>query len=298
MHVLHLDSGREMRGGQYQVLALLEGLRAAGHESVLLAREDAPLAARARERGFVVEPLSFRRFASRVHWKDLVHAHDAHTHTLAALAGARPLVVARRVDFPVRDSLLSRWKYARADFYIAVSQCVNRTLLAAGVEPSRIAVVYDGVEPRPMEVAGARVASLYSDDPGKGMALVRAAAERARIDVEFARDLDLALSGARLFVYVTSREGLGSAVLAAMAAGVPVVASRVGGLPEIVLDNETGLLAENDPESIGGAMRRLLDDPALAARLASQARERVEKEFTVDRMVCDTLRVYQRLLAC
>jgi len=298
MHVLHLDSGREMRGGQYQVLALLEGLRAAGHESVLLAREDAPLAARARERGFVVEPLSFRRFASRVHWKDLVHAHDAHTHTLAALAGARPLVVARRVDFPVRDSLLSRWKYARADFYIAVSQCVNRTLLAAGVEPSRIAVVYDGVDLRPMQAAGARVASLYSDDPGKGMALVRAAAERARIDVEFARDLDLALSGARLFVYVTSREGLGSAVLAAMAAGVPVVASRVGGLPEIVLDNETGLLAENDPESIGGAMRRLLDDPALAARLASQARERVEKEFTVDRMVCDTLRVYQRLLAC
>ncbi len=125
-----------------------------------------------------------------------------------------------------------------------------------------------------------------------------AAAERAGIDVYFAPDLDSALAQARLFVYISSREGLGSAVLVAMAAGVPVVASRVGGLPEIVVDHETGLLTDNASEPIARAMRRLLEDPELAARLAAQARARVEERFTVNQMVCDTLRVYRRLLEC
>jgi hypothetical protein len=298
MRVLHLDSGRQMRGGQYQVLALLGGLRDAGHECVLLARQGAPLAALARQGGFAVEPLTFRRVAVRSRAVDLVHAHDAHTHTLAALACARPLVVARRVAFPVGASLLSRWKYARADAYLAVSECVKHTLVDAGVEAARIGVVYDGVALRPLTLGGTRVVSLYSDDPGKGMTLVRAAAERAGIEVYFAPDLDSALAQARLFVYISSREGLGSAVLAAMAAGVPVVASRVGGLPEIVVDNETGLLTGNAAEPIARAMRRLLDDPELAARLAAQARARVQERFTVNRMVCDTLRLYQRLLPC
>jgi glycosyltransferase involved in cell wall biosynthesis len=298
MRILHLDSGRQMRGGQYQVLALLDGLRAAGHECLLLAREGAPLAQAERTRGFAVEPLGLWRIARRSRAVDLVHAHDAHAHTLAALACTRPLVVARRVAFPMRDSVISIWKYARAGYYIAVSECVKNTLVDAGVDAARIDVVYDGVEPRPATVAGSRVVSLYSDDPGKGMALVRAAAERAEVEVDFARDLNSALQRARLFIYITSSEGLGSAVLAAMAAGVPVVASRVGGLPEIVVDNETGVLTGNAPDQIARAMRRLLDDPALAARCAAQARARVEKEFTVDRMVCDTLRVYQRLLAC
>jgi len=298
MRILHLDSGREMRGGQYQVLALMEGLRAAGHDCLLLARAASPLKAIVRERGFEVEPLGMMRIATRARAADLVHAHDAHSHTLAALAGARPLVVARRVAFPVRATLLSRWKYARADCYVAVSECVRQILLAARVDPARITVIPDGVELRPLVSGGTRVTALLSDDPGKGTALVRAAAAQAGIVVDFARDLNSALDGARLFVYITSSEGLGSGVLAAMAAGVPVVASRVGGLTELVTDGETGVLTENGPVAIAQAMRRVLDDPALAAKMAAAARARVEREFTVEKMVCDTLRLYQRLLAC
>jgi glycosyltransferase involved in cell wall biosynthesis len=298
MRILHLDSGRQMRGGQYQALALMEGLRASGHECLLLGREGAPLAAMARGRGLAMEPISAGRIAVRSRAVDLIHAHDAHTHTLAVMALARPLVVARRVAFPVHASFLSRWKYSRADSYIAVSRCVKQALIDAGVDAGRIEVIYDGVEPRPLVVAGTRVTSLYSDDPGKGMALVRAAAARAGIEVSFANDLNSALTDARLFAYITSSEGLGSGVLAAMAAGVPVVASHVGGLPEIVIDGETGVLTDNAPVSIALAMRRVLDDSAFAARIAAAARARVEKEFTVDKMVCDTLRLYQRLLAC
>ena len=61
MRILHLDAGREMRGGQWQVLRLIEGLAAAGVESTLLAREDAPLYAAARKLGWRVQPLGITR---------------------------------------------------------------------------------------------------------------------------------------------------------------------------------------------------------------------------------------------
>ena len=109
-----------MRGGQWQVLRLTEGLRAAGHQSVLLARAGSPLYEEMRRRGFEVHQW---KFFTAVKWSrkaDIVHAHDARSHSLAAMVGARRLVVSRRVAFPVRRGVVSRWKYARATHYIAV----------------------------------------------------------------------------------------------------------------------------------------------------------------------------------
>ena len=105
MRILHLDAGREMRGGQWQVLRLIEGLAGAGVESTLLARAGAPLAVAARERGWRVEPLGLARAALLARRHDLVHAHDARTHTLGVIARGAPLVVARRVAFPVGSAL-------------------------------------------------------------------------------------------------------------------------------------------------------------------------------------------------
>jgi glycosyltransferase involved in cell wall biosynthesis len=72
----------------------------------------------------------------------------------------------------------------------------------------------------------------------------------------------------------------------------------VGGLPEIIEDGKTGLLAENTPEAIASAMRRLLGDGTLRATLATRARETVRKRFSVSAMVRDTLNVYERMLSC
>ncbi len=68
-----------------------------------------------------------------------------------------------------------------------------------------------------------------------------------------------------MFLYITHKEGLGSAALLAMASGVPVVASRVGGLPEIVDDGGTGFFVENHPEAIAARMRLLAEDGGRAA---------------------------------
>ena len=77
--ILHLDSGREMRGGQWQALRLIEGLRRQGADCTLLAPSGAPLFRKAREIALDVRPLGLWAIARLSRHADLVHAHDART---------------------------------------------------------------------------------------------------------------------------------------------------------------------------------------------------------------------------
>jgi len=83
-----------------------------------------------------------------------------------------------------------------------------------------------------------------------------------------------------------------------MAAGVPVIASNVGGIPEIVRHGENGWLAENQPEPIAVAIRGLLSDRALARSLAARARQTVAEKFTLDQMIHSTIELYRQVLSC
>ena len=101
-----------------------------------------------------------------------------------------------------------------------------------------------------------------------------------------------------LFVMSSVTEGLGSAMLDAMACGTPVVATRAGGIPEAIEDGVHGLLVPpHDDEALAQAIVRLLKDEPLRRQLAAAAEERVRREFSVERMVAKTLEVYQRRLA-
>ena len=298
MFILHIDTGKAMRGGQWQAFHLMRGLAAAGHKVRLLAPAASLLLLAAEVEQLDARPLHLTALPAAIAGVDLIHAHDARAHTLAAFQ-SNPVVVSRRVAFPVRRSVSSRWKYGRATHYIAVSQFVKRTLVEAGVAPEKISVVYDGVpldfpldsEVRPLVVA------LDSDDPGKGKKIVEQAAKLADVAVHFSSNLTRDLPLAALFVYITNLEGLGSAALLAMAAGAPVLASGVGGLPEIVEDGVTGLLTSNDPIEVAKNMQRLLGDRSLASRLAVCARKKVEAQFSIEHMVNETLRVYEMILA-
>src|SRR5690606_13164565 len=89
----------------------------------------------------------------------------------------------------------------------------------------------------------------------------------------FRSDVPSLLKALDVFVMPSHMEGLGTSVLDAMAAGVPVVGTRAGGMPESIEDGVTGLLCDvRDPAGIAAAVLRLLDDPALGARLAEAAR--------------------------
>lgn len=286
MRILHLDSGREMRGGQWQVLRLIRGLRAAGWEPVLRCRSGSPLLERAKAEGFNVDRLGM--FLPKC---DLIHAHDARSHAIAAFSRG-PLVVSRRVAFPIGSRWKSRWKYSRANRFIAVSACVANVLRSGGVPESKIAVVPDGVPLLALTAAGEKLLIPAQ----KHAALAVEAARVAGLPVCISHDLEADLAKARCMLYVTDGEGLGSGVLMAMSAGVPAIASNVGGLREIITDGENGLLVENSVQAIAAAIRRLVGNRDLARQIATNARLTIETRFSEARMVAGTIEVYQRVL--
>ncbi len=100
-----------------------------------------------------------------------------------------------------------------------------------------------------------------------------------------------------LFVMSSVTEGLGTSILDAMACGKAVVATAAGGIPEVVVDDVTGLLVPpRDDVAMAEAIVRLLREPNRRARLGAAGRRRVEEAFSADRMVRETLAVYEDLL--
>ena len=114
----------------------------------------------------------------------------------------------------------------------------------------------------------------------------------------FRDDLAELMPGLDLLVHPALKEGLGVAVLEAMSAGVPVVASDAGGIPDIVEHEHSGLLfAAGDSRDLCDAILRTLGDEALRVRLASAGRERVKARFSVQRMSRRYVEVYNRVLS-
>jgi glycosyltransferase involved in cell wall biosynthesis len=289
MKILCVDCGQEMRGGQWQTLRLVLGL---GRQCVLLCLKNSPLWKAAAAHGLEVAPVSMSTLRRLSRSADLVHAHDARSHTLCALAGVKPLVVSRRVAFPIGQSWLARWKYSRAQHYVAVSHFVRSVLANAGIPQERISVVYDGVPiPEQPLRPGSDILAFSTLDPMKGADLARATG----LPVLFTRNLEEDLARAGVFLYLSRSEGLGSAILLAMAAGIPVVASCVGGIPEIIDHQVNGVLTENHPAEIRQAV-----DFAFShrQRLGEEARRTILQRFSVDRMVSKTMDVYRQVLTC
>lgn len=297
VRILHLDTGREMRGGQHQTLLLHRSLAKHDCEQTLLAGP----AIRARHGFEATTWSSIRHHAAKC---DLIHAHDAHAHTLALVHGSgKPVVVARRVAFPVGRGPASKWKYRNAAHFIAISRHVADTLAAGGIPPEKVSVVYDAAPddeifrpPRPTRHSGFVVVTPDSDDPLKGRDLAIEACRRSGVELVASDNLARDLPRADLLLYLSRSEGLGSAILIAMLAGLPAIASNVGGIPEAVEDGVTGLLVENDAAAIAAALGRLRQDRGLRERMASAALVKVKLQFNCDTMAGQTARVYARVL--
>lgn len=111
------------------------------------------------------------------------------------------------------------------------------------------------------------------------------------------RDVPDLLAAMDIFVLPSHSEGVSLAVLEAMAAGLPVIVSEVGGLPEIVRQEETGLLIPpKDPEALARSLARLLEEPGLARRLGQKAREHVQEKYSLERMAQVVNAAYDELV--
>jgi glycosyltransferase involved in cell wall biosynthesis len=357
LRVLHVDTERGWRGGERQAFWLACELDHRGHCSIVAARAGEPLAVRCRAAGLAtvdcapaseLDPLAAWRLRRIIRGEriDIVHAHTAHAVAVAALAtvGSKvPLVVARRVDFPLRENAGTKLKYGRAAVIVAISHAVARVLERGGIEPARIRVVPDGVDVHRTVVAAppevltslgvargaplvVQVAQLVGHkDP---LTFVRAMAhvrERVpavqgllvgdgslRSDVEreirasgladvvhlagYRTDADALLAAADVACLSSSEEGMGSVLLDALAFGRPIAATRAGGIPEVIIDGESGLLAPvRDPGGLAAAIIALLTNDALRARLSANAPARAA-EFSVERMTDRTIDVYESVM--
>lgn len=112
----------------------------------------------------------------------------------------------------------------------------------------------------------------------------------------FRDDVPRVLGSLDLFVLSSHMEGLGTSLMDAMAARLPVVATTAGGIPEVVADHETGLLVPpRDPQALAQAILKLYLDKALASRLAARGFEVVHERFSAEAMARRIIDVYERL---
>ncbi len=362
MRTLHIDTARTWRGGQNQCLLTVKGLRAAGHETVLVAHPQGELRRRAPQDEWLV-PLAPRLEVDfHAAWKlarlvrtlrpRVLHAHDPHGVALAALAlafrqpvPAPVLVASRRVDFRLRTNAFSRYKHRQVRRFICASEAIRQILLHDGFEPDRVVTVHEGIDLE--HVAEAPPVSLHQTFwlpqgvpvilnvaalvPHKGqrhlidaMAQVIRAVPEARLVIlgegelrpslerqvaalglerhvllpGFRRDVLSLMKTCDVFVLSSVMEGLGTSLLDAMACARPIVGTNAGGIPEVVLDGETGhVVPPRDADALAEALIDLLQDDERARGFASAGFERVRKRFSVERMVADTLAVYESITA-
>jgi len=360
MFSLHIDTARGWRGGQSQVLHLVQGLRAIGQRAALVAHPDGELLRRMSE-GHDLIPIAARGEVDlSAAWRlsrvikrlapDVIHAHEPHAVAMASTALSilspvpkPPLLASRRIVSPMAKNSFSRWKYSQIDCFIANSVAIRERLAAEGIPRAKVTIVHEGVDTeRIMRLPAANVhAEFYLPThapvvgnvaalvPHKGHHhLIEAATlvirevpdarfvivgdgelrevlERQIRDKHLERHIFLAgfrgdarelTKGFDIFALSSIVEGMCAALIDAMAASKPAVATAAGAVPEVMVDGETGFLVPpRDDAAMAARLVTLLKDPALRSRMGSAGLARVRDLFTVERMVEETAAVYARL---
>jgi len=187
-------------------------------------------------------------------------------------------------DAAARARVRARWNWGEEEFVVGFLGAATRE---KGQDLARHAATL-------LRERAPRVRVVLASTPVSGSVL---AASTSVIRVEkYAGDLADFLPGLDLFIVPSRAEGLGSAALNAMAYGLPVVATRVGGLPEIVDEGETGwLVPPESPQALADAIAAAAAHPCLA-QVGSNARQRA-RQFSVDIMLDQTEALYRRLMA-
>ena len=357
MRVLYVDLEREWRGGQSQALLTLLGLRERELQVELVAACDSPVATRSREAGITVYDvprLGLRAWAAAkirgllAHQSfDLAHLNEPHALTAARLAGAHkelPLLLSRRIGFPLRRGWVARARYAAVERFIANSKNVAQSLIDCGIAPERISIVNEGVEipalPSPERKNSARshwgvkehefllgCVSVFVPEKGQrhlieALATVRKSQPEARLllagdgqcrgELEalakrlgqseavlfpgFVNDVAKVYDALDVFVFPSEFEGLGTALQAAMAAGLPSISTSRGALAEVVNHERTTLVVAPNGTEFAGAMLRLMTDANLRKRLGEAGRREIQERFSAERMVDGTIQVYEDVL--
>jgi glycosyltransferase involved in cell wall biosynthesis len=362
MNVLHVSTPHTWRGGEQQAAYLMTALHEKGITQCLLCPQDAPLRERVMipdlhhysftSRG-VLDIRIARRIRSIIKEQriDIIHCHDSHAHSAAVIAASIfkvtvPIIVSRRVDFPVSSNPLSRWKYNHPSVkkIICVSKAIADITAPSIRDNSKLAVVHSGIDvslfqpstdktllrhelglPTKTILIGnlsaladhkdhptflRTTALLLKEDPTLHFIIAGEGPEENKIrqiitDLQieknvhmlgFRKDIRSVMQSLDVFLITSRAEGLGTIVLDAFASGIPVIATRAGGIPEMVEDGITGLLADvGDAVGLSKAVLHLLAHPELKSKLISNASSRVQ-DFSFKATAGKTLEIYHDVI--
>lgn len=358
MHILHIETGRNLYGGALQVLYLMEGLARKGLRNTLACAKGSAIGSRSSPFARVFEIPMRGEMDPRILFHllrvickqspHLVHVHSRRGADLwgglAAKLTCTKAVITRRVDNP-EAPLLARAKYGFYDRIITISEEIRRVLLSEGIPENTLTCIPSAVDYQRyqgkcdrrwflsefgLNLEAKAVGVIAQFIPRKGHRfLIEAAHEILRTcpeteflffgqgplrkDLEsfclrnhleekirfpgFRKDLDRILPCLYMVVHPATREGLGVSLLQASAAGVPIVASRAGGIPEIVIDGQNGyLIPATDVPGFSQTVISLLKDPIKAGKFGQAGREMARSRFSVEKMVEGNLDVYHRTL--
>ena len=362
MNVLHLSSEKTWRGGEQQIAYLIEESIKAGVNCHVACRKNTPFEAwcLSHKIPFVALPFAnefdfytatqIKRYC-RKNQIEIVHAHSAHSHAISVWAdlmgNTAKIILSRRVDFPVKNNLLSRFKYNYKGItrIICVSEKIRQVMMPALERPEICVTVHSGIDlerfkhsqntgklhrefnlPPELPIIGNISAIADQKDyftfvntaeyllknglQAKffiiGDGPMRAEIERYVkqknltehiIFTGFRNDVPEILPELDIFLITSKTEGLGTTILDAFACHVPVVATKGGGIPEIVKAEETGLLAGiRDVEKLAAQVQRILTQPELRDFLTQNA-YRFLQDFRKENTARRTLEIYREVLS-
>lgn len=373
--IFHLDDGKELRGGQRQLMYLVKELNKLGHINYVVCRKDSPLERTAQRKGFKTialpyffewDPVSAFLLNKTIravtaaggHCEPpILHAHTSHTAAISYLASFNLSCVRiahRRVDFVPSRGLSSKFKYEKAHRVIAISRPVKDIMLSLGLSENKISVVNSTVDldetpwknggferyraearrviagkfgiPSEAPWIGSLIALVPHKDPenfARAAALVTEKHPEARFLIagtgELAGDMRRLvrilniedrfhllgyydnpyelLSALDIFVLPSCEEGMGSVLIEAMNSRLPIVATRAGGITDVIEDRANGLIVNvKDPAGLAAAQIELLEDSPLKHRLAEEGHRR-RMDFSSPKMAELTLKIYEQELA-
>lgn len=345
------------RGGEQQIAYLIEELENLGVENIVACKRGSAFEAYCIEKDITHLVLAFKnqydvfsalylKQACKYYGVDLMHLHSSFSHGLGILSSVignpTPMVLSRRVDFPVKKNLIAQYKYNYPAIkrIICVSKTIENMVRQSVKKPERCLTVYSGIDisrfssgtqhqllrqeysiPADAILIGnvSAIAPhkdyytfvdtacqlinnglnayffIIGDGPQRddieGYIAKKGQTERILL-TGFRNDIPKILPELDYFLITSKTEGLGTTVLDAFACGVPVIATKGGGITETVIDQETGLLADvGDVKGLTDKIHTLMNNKNLKEQIVSNALLKVQS-FSKENMAKETFQVY------
>lgn len=344
-NILHISTPKSWRGGEQQIAYLYEELNSKGVTQHILCQKNSEMAKKGKSLGWnIIECLKITAidpfFAKKVNQVckqkkiDIIHAHDSHAHSFAVISASifgntTPIIVSRRVDFPISRSSIKKYNHKNIRRIICVSDAIKKIIEPDIKDKSTLRTIHSGIDLNKFSKNSSEVKKLHNEfnipyeiplignisaiAPHKDyFTFINTAEEllnrnnklkfiiigtgpmekeiknyctKKKLDKHiiftgFRTDIQEILHELDIFLITSETEGLGTSIIDAFACRVPVVATRAGGIPEIVKHEKSGLLADvKDAKELANQVERILTGRLDRSKIIS-GQQQILKKFT------------------